>query len=667
MEANAGMKPSVAGYTMRPDSFALANRYKGEAPLHRANGNDEGLLALIDSQTETAHKRLRQGRAQQAIELLRRAHQAAVTFVAPSPKGEVPLVVRLASATVRLQICAALSLLDRHPQAMEEAILAKDELDTIVLTMSDACNEASALDETGELMSLDATLLSHLKHPPSWLRRAIESAITARMCQAVELEFIMPAEELHMALKSSHSSTFPSIQKHMSADTYLPPDAVGLAKPAFSDGEELAELHRQAKQMCKMLLPQDNVTRNETEKHIKMAQERWKEVLGLGETDTPSMGNWSSPAISKSWSEPSMHATTSLPPLTHQPKWTRPQRLNAGFHDNMLRSSTGSKDSFWTGSKESHVSLESTAYADSSAEPWTDLSTQDSFRSMDSFQSESLANHSDFVLNAPPGDVMYRTMPASFAHAKRESIARRGALRRASTESIHATRAVKASTKESAKAEAAEDPNPFQEWKLNFQDKGKMNYFERELTTLEGIGRLHKNMKSETIHFKHRMVDLERYSDENRLADNRLLYSGHGVKALKMGEKLKKDWAKKNVVKSRRVLEVQAKKRELWSFYGVDHKGFDDAADLKAVTKLMQVSFERSPAEKKRRMSMELHQKQAEEEAMQRRRVSVLSAAGGMFTKHKDLGEHTQAVDSMATLATSGRSGSKTRRQSFQG
>lgn len=608
MDTNAGIKPSLAAYSMRPDSCALAQRYRNEAPLQQAAGKDEALLALVDSQTETAHKRLREGHAKQAIELLRRAHQAAVTFVAPSPKGETPLVVRLASAIVRLQLCAALSLLDRHHQAMEEAVLAKNELDSVWMTMSNANIEAQALNVTGEILNLDAALLSHLKHPPSWLGRAFETAITARMCQAVELEFMVPAEELQIALNASLSAQFPS---HQPFADKLQLDAIGMPKSEFSGAEELADLHRQAKHMCKMLLPHQSVTRIETEKHITMAHRRWKDVLGISELPSPSISSRSSPAMSKTWSAPSIHPS-SLPPLNSQPKWTRPQRP-AGFHDSMIPK-TASKDS-----------LGSTC-AGSSSEPWLDASL-DSMRSMDSHLSE-LTSHSEFVRTATPGDVMYRTLPASFSEAKR---AKKGTRPR----SKERARSNKASKESMDAVTEVEDPNPFREWKKNFNDKGKMSYFERELQTLEGIKRLQKDMKPETARFKQWLTDLERLGEENRLADDRILYCDHGVKALKIGEKIKKDWEKNNLVKekSERVLELQAKKKELWSFYGVGIKEKDKGrVDVKSLKKLMQASIDWMPEEKKRK---EAEEKIKEQEELQKNRSSLMTTLGAGFSKHK--------------------------------
>merc|ERR1719491_2305357 len=95
----------------------------------------------------------------------------------------------LAAATVRLSLCAVLSRMHRHAQALDEAKMAAVEMDKVWRVLFLASAEQEIATAEGDKTRPSAPLRDALRNPPRWLERAVEVAVQARHCIAIELEF----------------------------------------------------------------------------------------------------------------------------------------------------------------------------------------------------------------------------------------------------------------------------------------------------------------------------------------------------------------------------------------------------------------------------------------------------------------------------------------------
>eukprot|EP00440_Ansanella_granifera_P031397 gb/GFBE01034091.1/.p1 GENE.gb/GFBE01034091.1/~~gb/GFBE01034091.1/.p1 ORF type:complete len:609 (+),score=110.52 gb/GFBE01034091.1/:1-1827(+) len=592
------LKPSLASYCFRPDTLDVrvrAGALGAEGAVQTAIDNDDAMLALIERQAEVADRKMKEGHPTQALELLRRTHQLALTYEAPSPKGQRPLIVRLASAAVRLQICAALSKLGRHDQALEEAANATREVDSLWHTMKEAVLEADALDAVGEFPTLDAALQLHLKNPPRWLQQTLETAVQARLCQAVEMEYILPEREFQAALDAS-AMIWTGMLWQQEQKCKAP--IVGMPLSKLSMGQEIAQLHREALQMCLSLLPREHPMRVATERAVQDAQSRWRHVLWRETSKLAPL------APSRSHSEPVLRAPKDLPPLARLPKANR-QRHGLSFSDQaLLRLESCSKDSWSSGFTASTFvdSLEPSVVSDSS---------------------ETLAEaveetHGEWVRHAPPGDVMYRSLPSSFAAATSGG---------QPATSKKMKRRPRANIQDAAATGFQEpiDPNPFRDWKKSVVHVGRMTHFQRKLQNYEGIRSLQSDMRDSSVHFRQWMKDLEAEDvDDTRLFDDRVLFTDHGICASKIGQKKKEAMRKTSDRPSELALKRAEREKELYTHLGLPMpKPGMPGSTLSSLRKLMQASVDRSPQAVAQRQKELDDKNNAELEVAQRRRESL--------------------------------------------
>mmetsp|Transcript_25380 Transcript_25380/g.46014 ORF Transcript_25380/g.46014 Transcript_25380/m.46014 type:complete len:752 (+) Transcript_25380:90-2345(+) len=699
-----GLKPSLAAYAMRVDEFDPRRPSTSSASPQQqaAKDKDEALLALVDRQVQIAAGKLKSGDKKQAMAILKRCYDLANSHQAPSPNGERPLVKRFAISIVRLQTCAALSQLGRHDQALEEATAAKQDLDELWLVMTGATVELEAAQAVGDTSMPHPVLRHHILHPPSWLSRALEATIQARLCLAVEMEYILPIEVFEAALEAASnaesreamglpalrsggaarkgsSGSRPTSRKGTRSGVPVAPaegeeeiPQIGQPIPALSRGQELYGLYQEANRLASKLLPKNNVVRKDAERTEKEARQRWKEFTGVPSSPTsyegysrPETASDSRPTTrgfaepSPESSRPGTAAMESFPiqPMGELRTLDRPmsgtsevlpeldsehvsgQSLSLSRMQKTSRMKSyemGSISPLRPGSRERPRSRPQSVggstdapdeFGDGTLTPWM-LASTDSFGSFGSVAT----THSEWVRTSPPGDVFYRSQPANFAAMGGGSISD------VSTRKSKKKKKRSSSPDSTPQPQASEerDPDPFKDWTKNYMDVGNMSLFQRKLLTLEGMGSLQHDMKTESRRFKHFMQDLENCErfDEMRLTDDRIVYTDHGMHAIQLGQQKMQALRKKAWKQSQFGQKLADQERELFDYYEVSPPAAGKEMNVKHLRKLMKESFDRTPGEvaRKKEEEEQMMRLKKEEEA---KKKAHLAAAFGLKKEEK--------------------------------
>lgn len=164
-------------------------------------------------------------------------------------------------------------------------------------------------------------------------------------------------------------------------------------------------------------------------------------------------------------------------------------------------------------------------------------------------------SHGDWVKRAPPGDVFYRSLPWSFGLPGKSPKNRR-----------------KKKKADAMATQAHDGPiDPFKDWAKEFMHLENMTLFQRKLRTLDGISSLHTDMKIETKRFRQFMQDLELYGGEEqeRLGNNRILYTEAGMKALRMGQQRNEQLRKQACQTSPYGQKFIEREKQLFGYYGL--------------------------------------------------------------------------------------------------
>eukprot|EP00930_Biecheleria_cincta_P101414 TRINITY_DN93063_c0_g1_i1.p1 TRINITY_DN93063_c0_g1~~TRINITY_DN93063_c0_g1_i1.p1 ORF type:complete len:711 (+),score=121.16 TRINITY_DN93063_c0_g1_i1:36-2135(+) len=658
------VKTSLASYEFRAEGPKMASG--SNARLNVSLDADEAMLALVDRQLLISGSKLRAGESRKAAELLRKTYNIAISHSSASPQGDKPLVVRLATALVRIQLSTALSQLDRHPQALEEATLAKHELDIVWHLMTGANVELAVADSLGDTTRPDPVLRRHIVHPPGWLERAIEASIVARLCMAVEMESILPDDQFQAALDSAEAmdaglpppnlqesatnrgnskpklqlrpvsrgaigseadeSTRPSTRTSnrpvsrgaLAANKFAEEEydlveedlpVVGMPVPSFTTGQELQGLYREALRLGAKLLPSGHQARNHAERVEKQARTRWKQFIERSNPVTAqalsSRPNTEVHERGAETGDPSQEEAT-LTTDAQLPFLSRSPKLRRSTRpDSAFRSDYGSTvGSTEVGSK------------DFLMVPSSLLQSTDSFGS-------GAASHAEWSKNAPPGNVYFRSLPSSYLASSVDSDA-------SSRKNKRNKKKKRGASPDGSpiNAPAVAEPrerDPFRDWQKNYMDVGKMSLFQQKLMSLQGINSLQMELRDQRRQFSHYMKDLGALPDGDlRLGEDRILYCDHGVKALQAGQLKAAAVRKKAWHPSQKGLEAQQLEGDLFQYYGIPLP--QDGVDLKSLKTLMKESFERSPEEKRRRDQEEAARKTREFEEERRKRSSLAAA-----------------------------------------
>lgn len=630
----------LASYNIRPDAFDPKRPGPPNA-LQTARDRDEAMLAVVDRHSEVADGKIRTRDFKGAITLLKRTQNLVAHHQSPEPGGKA-LVVRLASACLQLQLCVALSCIGRHAPALSEATRAKEELDDIWSLLTGAAMDMAMAEAGGDSNKPHPVLRSHICHPPHWLERAVCCAIQSRLCMALEMEYLLSSDEM----QSQRSTVLPPIpamepmssMEPISAEAHDPHDAgevgdsldpgllelenesldeeaglnVGLPLPPLSEMQQMWQLYGEAIELASQLLPAKHALTVDAQKAAASALDRWSPA-SPGTTEATATVATTATATVASREEPSVPVSSTSTPAKRKGSLPSQEVPKAKDSPKLpeLAPQEAQDDEFLSRLPSMLLSKNrKLLFNRSTTMPSLGLSSRENVISADE-KSKTRRNtdsnsHGDWVKRAPPGDVFYRSLPWSFGLPGKSPKNRR-----------------KKKKADAMATQAHDGPiDPFKDWAKEFMHLENMTLFQRKLRTLDGISSLHTDMKIETKRFRQFMQDLELYGGEEqeRLGNNRILYTEAGMKALRMGQQRNEQLRKQAWQTSPYGQKFIEREKQLFGYYGLG-KQYEKGIDVKCLRKLMEESFNRTPGERMRKTNEEEQKKKQElEEAEQQKR-----------------------------------------------
>jgi len=632
-------KPTLASYNIRPDAFD-PRRPGPPNKLQTSKGRDEALLAILDRHSEVADAKIKSRDYKGAITLLRRTYALVNAHSSPAPEDGRALVVRVATACLRLQLCAALSRIGRHAPALDEASAAKLEMEEIWESLTGAAVEMAMAEAGGDTTKPHPVLRSHICNPPCWLERAIACSVQSRLCMAVEMEYLLLAaglgqgkvedmadmlcSELNASQREEPSSALlPPIDgerfQQMSsedADELLWQGQVGMPTSPMTPAEQIEQLYREAIDLAARLLPASHTLVRDAEKAAATALERQRlrqqesveEPAEVEHAEAPQAPPESpkapQPEVPPAPASPAAVRRVSLPDeVDNQSEETLPLPPR----DLMTRTKRGVRP----GLRASNT-MPSLQSALDESEMSESFPTEEEKVILARRHTDS-ESHGDWVRRSPPGDVFYRSLPNSFQEATGESRSSWRPRRRKK----------KANQQEGLQQSTdSHDGDPFKEWAKEFMHVENMTLFQRKLLTLEGMRSLHTDMKIETKRFRQVMHDLELYGGEEqeRLGNNRILYTDAGMKAFRAGQARNEAVRKAAWKATPWAQKFAEREKDLFAYYGMS-KQYEKGVDVKSLRKILEESFERTPEQKaKRKKEEDERRRQEQEEAEAKKR-----------------------------------------------
>mmetsp|Transcript_19794 Transcript_19794/g.55654 ORF Transcript_19794/g.55654 Transcript_19794/m.55654 type:complete len:628 (-) Transcript_19794:177-2060(-) len=607
------LKPSLGSYTLRPD------RRTHTPSVEQAQDADESLIAVIDLQINVALRKVQMGESRQAINVLRRAHRLATERLASSAPGVETPAAKFALATVHLQMCTVLSRTGRHPQAAEEAAAAQHQMDQLWKSMLEAAAEAEIATAEGDPTRPAEPLRKLLRRPPPWLERAVEVSIQARQCLALEMEFeIRPAPRKPGAPSLPASPTSVGIELDDDPGTPSPAGVEaepGSPKPPKTPRETMEGLHEEAVLLARQLLPAEHPVRARAEQVQKDMQSRqeMKRARYLARTKSAPCScfadgdGWldKSDNLEDLLREDALQADDELTILPSEAPSEFPK---------LLRSLPPKQPSATSPTATSKVLLST---------PSTDVGGEGSSATPASmgisWSSSALpgpsASHGG--LFAPRGDVLSTSLPRS-----------------QSTTRLKKRRQNTSFSKTAASLLApAEERDPFKDWKKSMMDINKMSLVQLKTRSDEGLKDLQFSLKLEQRKFKQITLN---DMDDDRLYDNRVIYSDHGLHVAQKSQARLSDWKKEAWTPTQAQQERLSHERELFTYYKV--KVPEAGPGMKHLRILMQESFERTPMEKSRkkreeemRRQREDQERREEQDRLKEDAQAQLQSVGGKF------------------------------------
>mmetsp|Transcript_133026 Transcript_133026/g.331970 ORF Transcript_133026/g.331970 Transcript_133026/m.331970 type:complete len:663 (-) Transcript_133026:262-2250(-) len=580
MEANSGVKPSLARYAFR-GTVDVAGPRGGAVDVADAADKDEHILALIEHQATVAAASLRIGDGRKAITVLRRAFKMAESHTSP------PLPIgRLAQSLTRLQLCAALSHLGRHDQAYNEACQARFQIDELWRTMSDALDEAAVADAEGDASRPAKPLRKMILEPPVWLPRVIEVAVQSRQAMAVELEFLGAHEKADGS--SAAGSAVGDLEEVASVEHSK---ATSLANNEAAD-----KLHAEACELAQQLLPSDSDVRKRVQRAFFEARARRK----AQRVDRSKARR--KVAKATTLAELPVHAPVAMegrerPPPLELPELPLMQKLGdkrqlwspeAKYSEDLpLHPSTASTacPGFGGGSGTWHTA--SITSIGSSTMSWEEMvptlrtpsgrptAPPGDVRVHSFMRSKSsvghLRNGVDSSSRSPSPSTSCTASPYGHPASQPQSKARGGSpsSRAGTAGRAAATRALgtppPASTKESPEPDRSVDP--FTDWKRSVENVGKMSLLQLTIRTHDGQRKIQHDLSLRNRRFK--TMELNDMSKEE-LFDARVNCSPHGIVVHRKAHKREEQLKTQSWKPTERHLRREKTSAAIWDRYGID-------------------------------------------------------------------------------------------------
>jgi hypothetical protein len=587
-------KPSLATYGFRPDTPVH------KPPASQARDSDEALIANVEQQAELGVRLVRSGHEKKGMKVLRRAFELAERHRGVA--GAVSPAACLAKGMLHVTRGMLLSRLDAHAEAVDEAREACRVTDNLWQIMAGASAEAEVSWLGGDYSRPARDLKRLLSCPPKWLERAVEVSIQARQCLALELEYMCKpprpppepeGDELGGETTPGRDRARDALewvllggaeQKEKAQDALervlLFAQLEAEAKEEEAENmiiQEIERLHEEAVVLAGQLLPDAHSVRARAEK----AQDERQTRMTTFATPSP----------------PSVLVTKApLPPL-------KPRSPGQAMVGTLLESNLSVE-------KPSKRSSLSPVPLGSSADFSFDMSEQDLS------PGSRFSPTSSTTPSAMRGDVFISSLPMPSTESHRGS--RRS--RRKHSSSVRSAGAPSSPQTPPA--------DPFKDWMRSaVTDVARMSLGQFKLQTEQGMGQLREDLARQNRLFK--FVEMKDY-DNDRLYENRMFYSNHGVKSLRKGLQRKSSRQAQAPKDAERSAKAGS---ELYSHSGVKSmSGGGSLPDLKSLNRLMKESFANNPIEKERRTREEQERRAAEAAERERQRKETEDILKGNLT-----------------------------------
>jgi hypothetical protein len=511
--------------------------------------------------------------------------------------------------------------------------MAAVEMDKVWRMIFLASGEQEAATADGDKSRPAAPLRDALRRPPQWIERAVETAIHARHCIAIELEFeakqkrrerrqntsamIAGNSVASMGLAAGFSTDASAGQSKAELHDDIVPDPVPISEQ-FSVQEQVGNLHREGVQMARQLLPAGHPVRNRAE----ISLDQWLERTG-GDGQ-PNLAP--PPSLSRAISRRKMvcnvmagsEPVSPTAPGPQQSLLTRSQTLSTLSQSAPLASSA-SAPNFSKISSGDLPNLTRLYHLKRLPPPGSTTGTQWSNASVQSMATTSVGStslpleksvqSSQYLsqvsyLSAPGGDVYVASLPKRSASPRKKKKVSRPSTQEGSRMNSKETRSpskasaaagsdvldgpkvqpkklVKQQEQEAALLLAKKDP--FEDWRRNMVNENQMSHFQRQLRSNEGLRQLQIDLANEGRRFRNfTLNDI----DAAVLCEMREKFGPAGMNVNKALQK-KDDQFHANQV-TEEALQKGGTRRELFQYYGTAIAG--EQPGLSHLSKLLSKS-----------------------------------------------------------------------------
>eukprot|EP00427_Karlodinium_veneficum_P066165 CAMPEP_0169322264 /NCGR_PEP_ID=MMETSP1017-20121227/9329_1 /TAXON_ID=342587 /ORGANISM="Karlodinium micrum, Strain CCMP2283" /LENGTH=1744 /DNA_ID=CAMNT_0009416799 /DNA_START=24 /DNA_END=5258 /DNA_ORIENTATION=+ len=479
------------------------------------------LLATVDIAIQDAKNLQRRGEVRKAVQLLQRVYRKTESSEAPIGFGNNGSIAsKLAKGQIRLQLASIYSSLSKHREALEEAVYGMLETDAAWQAMLASAGAGTSKQAAAERAVGNEDASASDSRPPS------AAATPAAILSALLLKpppWLERAAELSVRARCRASSELRSafFTAITEAATESRESEAARKEEAL---REAASLLQEAEMLARHFLPEDHSIRRLAERDLQELEAGW------ADPELPSNEGISRPTTSPKVSK--------LPPIARLESSLRlpaadDPRLAKAVSQPNIRATTGT----WNG-------------------------------------------------RAPNGDMFYTTMPKYILPriTTNRKKARRAAQANISESQLKRAAGCAGGMTRSASAILAPQvapTNAFEDWQSSFDDPMKHDVKRMVMRSDEAARRFKGGLKSESYHFKSQVLPM--FSSDEMYAA-RIKYSGFGMYATKIGERLanqrEKKYAPIDSNEANGSLGKKETKRDLFRRYGIELKGEPGLATL---------------------------------------------------------------------------------------
>eukprot|EP00928_Gymnodinium_smaydae_P013504 TRINITY_DN14922_c0_g1_i1.p1 TRINITY_DN14922_c0_g1~~TRINITY_DN14922_c0_g1_i1.p1 ORF type:complete len:672 (+),score=150.41 TRINITY_DN14922_c0_g1_i1:157-2172(+) len=653
MALDLTLRQSLASYGLRSKADVLVPIV---STIEGARSNDEALIANVNREVEIADAKLRAGEAKHAVGVLRRAFGIADDFRRakqpdPSPAAQAALT------TVHMHMCAVLSRLGRHQQALEEARAGCLTSEDLWRTMAKAVAEAEEAEVTSDSTKPIPALKAMLLRPPSWLEQAIETTVHVRQACAIEAE-LLGDSSLNNVFQFHQRGVY---RRNMSDSALLSAAALDCGGGETVVGAtgwslEVDRLHEEALSMARQLLTEDHPARLHAE---QVYQKRMGRRAALGLDDgAGSVGGASGSGAS---SPPGTSARRG-----NVPAGGRPDEAGAGGSEGGFSAGAADKDEedpyapkdplecsdlfmegslLWLrnqgrlpqspdGGPRSRISAPLQDKLGKLPLPMSPATLSTTASSAGFFNASCMSSSRPSTRSTLASPSQPRVFPRGdvYTVSITEDLPRTSRTSRPSSPSPEARKKIQRQRSQTEKKKPAD---PFREWAREMDSK-KMTYKQYLNKSLDGQVTLKGDLKVESRRFK---AGKMRDAYDDALYENRNYFCDFGVAVTKSTERKKERWRTLVYQPSAKEILMKERDKTLLAPYGVPlhpKKG----VELKGLIKCLRASQEQTPYGKEMQKKKDEDAKRHAEE--ERARMFAAISRTNEAAVHEDVQEGVQ-------------------------